>query len=344
MESQESLKLQLFEMLKKRDTTCADCGAAAPEWASLGGPAPSAAVFVCVECSGVHRQLGVHVSRVKSVRLDNWKAAEVEEMRRNGNAASNGRTLALLEPLRAWYCCPPRLPEDGSGVREQWVRSKYERREWSEGANGGAQLLALRMPVPLVEEWVVKRGAKRKSWKRRWCVVLGSSVAYFAKKGDASPKGVFSLCSVSEVCVVKEEFEGHLHTLQLDCGERPFFLALESGKQLFDWLQIIRAIRGRLVEGKGGNRKAAVSSATELTMRARNELVLRTRRLAKATVDNTFLGAQLIDWLMAVEELTTRDDALVVASEMMALGKFKNASNLSAKDFSDNIEEAYIWQ
>lgn len=50
-----------IDLLRRVDgnTICADCGAAEPDWASL-----NLGALLCIECSGVHRNLGVHISKV----------------------------------------------------------------------------------------------------------------------------------------------------------------------------------------------------------------------------------------------------------------------------------------
>ncbi len=94
---------------------------------------------------------------------------------------------------------------------------------------------------------------------------------------------------------------------------------------------------------KAGERKAAHLSAAELVARAKAELVLRSRRFGKTLADSTFLGAQLVDWLMAVEDLATRDDALAVANEMAQLGKLRHATLPAVASVLDSIADAYCW-
>lgn len=63
---------------------CADCGNSKPKWASI-----NLGVLVCIECSGVHRSLGVYVSQVRSLTLDTLKPEWLEKLKEFGNKNSN---------------------------------------------------------------------------------------------------------------------------------------------------------------------------------------------------------------------------------------------------------------
>uniref|UniRef100_A0A3Q0RHH8 ArfGAP with dual PH domains 2 n=1 Tax=Amphilophus citrinellus TaxID=61819 RepID=A0A3Q0RHH8_AMPCI len=71
MANRERNKKILLELVKQPDNSrCADCGAPEPDWASY-----KLGIFVCLNCSGVHRSLSSHV---KSIRLDFWEDKLVE--------------------------------------------------------------------------------------------------------------------------------------------------------------------------------------------------------------------------------------------------------------------------
>merc|ERR1712176_1603309 len=63
---------------------CADCNERMPRWASW-----SLGIFFCLKCSGVHRSLGVHISKVKSVNLDTWTRDQVNHIAARGNVWAN---------------------------------------------------------------------------------------------------------------------------------------------------------------------------------------------------------------------------------------------------------------
>ncbi|KAH8938936.1 hypothetical protein BDL97_15G009800 [Sphagnum fallax] len=65
---------------------CADCGAVEPDWASL-----NLGILLCIECSGVHRNLGVQISKVRSLTLDVkvWEPSVISYFQSIGNACAN---------------------------------------------------------------------------------------------------------------------------------------------------------------------------------------------------------------------------------------------------------------
>ncbi|KAM5255640.1 arf-GAP with GTPase, ANK repeat and PH domain-containing protein 3 isoform 3-T3 [Ctenodactylus gundi] len=96
---------------------CIDCDAPNPDWASL-----NLGALMCIECSGIHRHLGAHLSRVRSLDLDDWPPELLAVMTAMGNALAN----SVWEGALDGYAKPS--PEACREEKERWIRAKYEQK------------------------------------------------------------------------------------------------------------------------------------------------------------------------------------------------------------------------
>ena len=108
------------------NTRCVDCDSLNPDWASL-----NLGVLVCIECSGIHRNLGSHISRVRSLDLDEWPPGHVAVMTGLGNYIANSIWEARIPP---GYRKPG--PDSPREEKERFIKAKYERKEWLAGLPG----------------------------------------------------------------------------------------------------------------------------------------------------------------------------------------------------------------
>uniref|UniRef100_A0A7N6F758 Arf-GAP with coiled-coil, ANK repeat and PH domain-containing protein n=1 Tax=Anabas testudineus TaxID=64144 RepID=A0A7N6F758_ANATE len=95
---------------------CCDCGQADPRWASI-----NLGILLCIECSGIHRSLGVHCSKVRSLTLDSWEPELLKLMCELGNSVINHiyegsyKDQGLKKPL----------PSSSRQEKEAWIKAKY---------------------------------------------------------------------------------------------------------------------------------------------------------------------------------------------------------------------------
>ncbi|XP_071152372.1 stromal membrane-associated protein 1-like isoform X4 [Mytilus edulis] len=115
---QEKYQATLANLLKDDDNKyCVDCDAKGPRWASW-----NLGIFLCMRCAGKHRNLGVHISKVKSVDLDTWTAEQVAMMMEVGNSRARAAYEAQVPDSF-------RRPQTDSAL-ESFIRAKYEHKKY----------------------------------------------------------------------------------------------------------------------------------------------------------------------------------------------------------------------
>ncbi|XP_051047266.1 arf-GAP with coiled-coil, ANK repeat and PH domain-containing protein 2 isoform X3 [Phodopus roborovskii] len=102
------------------NSSCCDCGLADPRWASI-----NLGITLCIECSGIHRSLGVHFSKVRSLTLDTWEPELLKLMCELGNDVINRVYEAKLEKMGIKKPQPGQRQEKEAYIRAKYVERKF---------------------------------------------------------------------------------------------------------------------------------------------------------------------------------------------------------------------------
>ncbi|XP_006270296.1 arf-GAP with dual PH domain-containing protein 1 [Alligator mississippiensis] len=215
---------------RPENTLCADCGKPDPDWASY-----TLGVFICLSCSGIHRNIP-SISKVKSLRMDHWEVAQVQFLAQHGNGVGKATYEAHI-PI--YYYQPTYA--DCQVLREQWIRSKYE---WKDFTEPGRYVL---YSDGLKEGILWKRGRDNGQFLPRKFILSEKDgcLKYFIKQDAKEPKINI------KIDVINATFQpakvGNPNGLQItylkDNKTRNIFVYHENGKEIVDWFNAIRSVQ-----------------------------------------------------------------------------------------------------
>ncbi|XP_027806073.2 arf-GAP with SH3 domain, ANK repeat and PH domain-containing protein 1 isoform X5 [Marmota monax] len=115
--SLEDLTKAIIEEVQRLpgNDVCCDCGSSEPTWLST-----NLGILTCIECSGIHREMGVHISRIQSLELDKLGTSELLLAKNVGNNSFNDIMEANLPSPS-----PKPTPSSDMTVRKEYITAKY---------------------------------------------------------------------------------------------------------------------------------------------------------------------------------------------------------------------------
>ncbi|XP_067423365.1 arf-GAP with coiled-coil, ANK repeat and PH domain-containing protein 3 [Emydura macquarii macquarii] len=209
--------LQRVQSIPGNDQCC-DCGQADPRWASI-----NLGILLCIECSGIHRSLGVHCSKVRSLTLDSWEPELLKLMCELGNSTMNQIYEAQCEELGL------KKPTAGSSRqdKEAWIKVKYVEKKFLKKLPTG--------------EALAENEQKARRWSMKKCQRHNSTTKaptarrkYRHEAGNASPATLSSAATLErkfrrDSLFCPDELDSLFSYFDTGAGSGPRSLSSDSG-------------------------------------------------------------------------------------------------------------------
>uniref|UniRef100_A0A7N8YQC0 Arf-GAP with coiled-coil, ANK repeat and PH domain-containing protein n=1 Tax=Mastacembelus armatus TaxID=205130 RepID=A0A7N8YQC0_9TELE len=208
---------------------CCDCGQADPRWASI-----NLGILLCIECSGIHRSLGVHCSKVRSLTLDSWEPELLKLMCELGNSVINH----IYEGSYQEQGLKKPLPSSSRQEKEAWIKAKYVEKKFLKKL--GSTEILINGERKLQRQWSAKKCRRHNSatmvskTRRRYRQEPGrtstlssgtsnmdlhpGALLYKASKARNLPAMAEALAHGADVNLVNDEDEGKTPLIQAVIG------------------------------------------------------------------------------------------------------------------------------
>ena len=173
----------------KNNQECADCSTQNPTWASY-----NIGVFLCEKCCGVHRRIGTHISKPRSIDLDEWTPAHLEAMEVVGNTNAD-----------AYWCYNVPIgrskPEEGDAmvIITDWIQSKYEQKQFCKRPGAASERTDPGVAAYEKSGFIEKMGGAKDGgkWQRRWFELKNFQLSYYKSPPEPGkkvvPKGIIPI-------------------------------------------------------------------------------------------------------------------------------------------------------
>ncbi|XP_066152068.1 arf-GAP with dual PH domain-containing protein 1-like [Euwallacea fornicatus] len=224
----------LCELLKySGNNVCADCGSKNIEYAAY-----NIGIFICARCSGIHRSLGVHISKVKHLKLDRWDDYQIDRMKEVGNTKAKMKYEERVPPC---YRVPKE--DDPPVLVEQWIQAKYQREEFCHPERQ-------KYTSGYYSGFLMKRGKEDSRYRSRKFILSekDDTLSYFITeyKEPKLPKAVLRISELN-VVLAPEKMNVHPYSLQItflkDGTTRHIYVYHEKAEEITNWYMAIRCAK-----------------------------------------------------------------------------------------------------